>query len=361
MSRKRIFAPVIIVLATTLGACGSDGGNKASFSDQLQDACRSITRDLRDIDEPATLDDVQKAADDASSVYTDGLAALKKLKAPSKQSSDFDALQANVNDEIDLFDQISAAAKKADDKTVTSKISSLKKLEADDSDLADSLDASSCAFPAVLTAVPTTATTTPETTPVDTTPVTDAATTVPATEPATTLPATTLPPETLPPLTNPATTAAPVTTAAAAIGEKQIVQRAAQLSPVGDYTFVDSPAGTVTSLQSVMNLSPVVAPQTGLLFGIDVIVRGIVETRVISFVANGDLTAGSAESLQTTFASGAEITQTTIAGVTGGEFTVGDNLFFVAADNPAIVVVVAKDQASLEEGFTDFAESVQAG
>ena len=74
--------------STLLGACGSDGGDsKASFSDQLQDECRTIARGLRDIDRPpdASSTTSSGAANDASKVYGDGLTALKKLKAPSDQ------------------------------------------------------------------------------------------------------------------------------------------------------------------------------------------------------------------------------------------------------------------------------------
>ncbi|MCU1503042.1 MAG: hypothetical protein JWM12_2396 [Ilumatobacteraceae bacterium] len=355
MSKQRIFAPAAVLLAITLGACGSDGGGKASFSDQLQEACRTVARGLRDVDQPTSLDDFRTSADDASSVFQAGVVALKKLKAPSAQSSDFKALQSNMNDEIDLFDQISSAAKKGDDKTVTTKISSLKKLDNDNSDLADSLDASSCAFTPVFTAGPQTTTTEP----VDTTPVTDAPTTLPAT----TVPATTLPPAT----TVPVTTAAPVTTApvitapttATAGDNKTIIHLAAEITPKGDYTFVDSDENTVTLIQTALALDPVMAAQPGSLFGVDVIVNDIAITRVFGFVPDGDtLAPGSVEAVESTLGRGAPVTPATIAGITGGTFTSSGNLFFVAEKGGTMVIVVGKDQNSLETGFGDFVEAV---
>ena len=153
-----MLVPAALVAVTLLGACGSDGGDsKAKFADQLQDECRTIARGLRDIDTPSgdDLADFEAAAKDASKVYDTGLTALKKLKAPSNESADFKDLQANISDQVDVFDQIATAAKKDDAATIKTKVASLKKINKDNADLADSLDASSCAFKAVFVDVPT--------------------------------------------------------------------------------------------------------------------------------------------------------------------------------------------------------------
>ena len=114
MKKHRMMAPAIVLTVVALGACGSDGGGGASFSDQLQNECRTMARGLRSIDAPTQLDDFEQAATDASKVYDDGLTALKKLDAPKDQADDFKDLQTNFQDQTDVFDQIAAAAKKGD-------------------------------------------------------------------------------------------------------------------------------------------------------------------------------------------------------------------------------------------------------
>ena len=99
-------------------------------------------------------------ATDAAKVYADGITALKKLKAPDDQADDFAKLQANFQDQVEVFDQIGTAAKKDDAATVTTKLTSLAKINEENVKLADSLDAKPCALPAVFTEQPTAATTT---------------------------------------------------------------------------------------------------------------------------------------------------------------------------------------------------------
>ncbi len=126
-----MLVPAALVAVTLLGACGSDGGDsKAKFADQLQDECRTIARGLRDIDAPSgdDLADFESAAKDASKVYDTGLTALEKLKAPSNESADFKDLQANISDQVEVFDQIATAAKKDDAATIKTKVASLKKI-----------------------------------------------------------------------------------------------------------------------------------------------------------------------------------------------------------------------------------------
>src|ERR1700712_5367957 len=180
MRKHRMFVPAIVLAATVLGACGSDGGDKASFSDQLQDQCRTIARGLRDIDAPTQLDDFEQAANDGSKVYDDGLTALKKLKAPSNQAKDFKDLQTNISDQVDLFTEIGTAAHKGDATTVNTKITSLTKITKDNADLADSLDAKTCSFAPVFTAAATDATTTTTTAKTTTTTTAKTTTTLPS-------------------------------------------------------------------------------------------------------------------------------------------------------------------------------------
>ncbi len=394
MTKQRSLASAVVVLATVLGACGSSTA-KQSFSEELQGACRTVARSLRDIEEPASIGDFKKAADAAAALYQDGVAALKKLKAPSNQTSDFAQLQKNMNDEIDELGQISTAAATGDGTTVTSKISGLAKIDDDNSNLAASLDASSCAFQPVFTAGPAPSSTAPSssrpsttqpantgsgnTGPANTGPGytgsgnsgsgnTGSGNTGPPNTTATHGPKpipvdTTVAPSTAPAptagTTSPTVTGVPGTASPSSGSNKRIVKLSGQITPKGDYSFVDSADDTVSIIQRAVDAAPVTRAQPGTLFGVDVVVNAVAITRVFGFVPDNEtFDTGSVEALETTLAQGSQVTPSTIAGISGGAFTNAGNLFFVAEKGGTIVIVVGKDQASLEAGFTDFVQSV---
>jgi hypothetical protein len=350
MRMHRVLAPAAIVIAATLSACGSSGGGggDSSFAGSVQDTCRTMARGLRNLDAPVKLKDFATVSDDASTIFQDGGAALKKLKAPSKLTADFKELQSNFSDAVNLFDEIGSAAKKGDDATVTTKISSLSKLDADNSALAKSLDASACALDPVFTTAPP-STATPTTVPV----VTSAPTTVPpVTEAPTTVPVVTSAPTTVPVATE-------VPTTVADTGDnKVLVQVAAKLTPKGNYTFSDAGDDKVTLIRTAFNLSPTVAAQPGNMFGVDVTVGGVAITRIFAFVPTADtLSPGTTAELTTTLAGTAPTTPLTVGTLTGVQFTSGENLFFLSESNNDIILAVGKDQQSLLLGVQDFVDS----
>jgi hypothetical protein len=352
MRKHRILVPAALAAITLLGACGSDGGgDKATFSDQLQDTCRTIARGLRDIDSPTELADFEGAAKDASKVYNDGLDEMKKLKAPSKQSSDFKDLQSNLSDQVDLFDQIASAAGKDDAATVTTKVASLKKITADNADLADSLDAKACAFQPVFVVVPTTDTT-PDTTPAKTTTTTEEPTTTEA--PTTTAaPTTTEPQETFPPVTPPPNDTEP------AIDNKTVEPLADKLTPQGDYSFVDTDSTTTDAVRTLLNLGPVFAAQPGTIGGVDVHANGINITRIFVFVPDADtITPGTIEEVQSTLAGSNPLTPASFAGIDGKTFPSGSTTFFVAQKSDTIVIAIAVGNDELSQGLNDFVDSL---
>ncbi|MEO6156471.1 MAG: hypothetical protein ABIQ39_02450, partial [Ilumatobacteraceae bacterium] len=318
MRKHRIWAPAAVLIATTLGACGSSGGSSASFTDQLQSACRSISQGLRNIDVPKSLDDVAKAATKASAAYEDGLSQMTKLKVPSKQNADFKSLNSNFIDEQGLYDEIAAAAKKGDSATVATKVSSLNKILKEDSDLADSLATRGCALDTVITDTAIGATTT---------------TTIKATT-TTVAETTTVPPVTLPPTVAPTVAPTEVPTTASGASNKTIIDFAGKLTPQGDYTFVDAGADKVQAIETAFNLSPLIAAQSGKIIGVDVIVNSIAITRVFAFLPEANtLTAGSTDQLVGVLAGSAALTPQTIGTLSGKAFTSGGNLFFIAEDS----------------------------
>ena len=346
MRKHRMLVPAALVAVTLLGACGSDGGDsKAKFADQLQGECRTIARGLRDIDTPAgdNLADFEAAAKDASKVYDTGLTALKKLKAPSNEASDFKDLQTNISDQVDVFDQIATAAKKEDAATIKTKVASLKKINKDNADLADSLDASSCAFKAVFVDVPT------DTKPAKTTTTTTKATTTTAAPTTTEAPTTTAA----------TTTAAPPITQTA--GNKQVVPFAATLTPKGDYTFVDTDDATIEAIRAALSKGPLYDAQSGKISSVDVIdSAGTTITRAFLFVTDADaLTPGTVEEAENLVSGGQPLTPATLGGINGKTFPDPSGVIvFVAADGDTLLVAAGVDNASLDQGLKDLIESL---
>lgn len=351
MGRQRqIFLPALVLAATVFAGCGSSGGG-TTFADQLQDSCRTLSRSLRNIDDPTSLDDTAKAANDASAAYDSAVSALKKLKAPSKQASDFKQLQNNFADEVDLYDDVAKAARAGDSARVSSRLKDIATVDKESADLAGSLDARACQQSAVISNAPG-ATTTTE----NTTPPTDVTT-----------PAPTDPPETLPPLTDPATTppttaadtlppATGVTTAPANDG-KTIVDRSADLVPLGEYSFIDAGQDKVQLIRTLYAVVPKVRNQSGTMFGVDVLNNGTAITRVVVFEPDSPLLEGSAADVVKVLASGKPTTDVTYGSLVGTSFQTDDNLFFISDSNGRLVLSVGKDEQSLKIGTTEFAES----
>ncbi|MFT3851746.1 MAG: hypothetical protein QM733_03250 [Ilumatobacteraceae bacterium] len=344
MKKHRMLVPAVAVAAVLLGACGSDGGGD-SFSEQLQTECRAISRELRAIDAPTQLADFGKAASDASAAYDTGLTALKKLKPPSKQADDFEKLQSNFEDQVDLFDQIGTAAKKGDSATVGTKITSLEKLTKDNVKLADSLDAKPCAFDPVFANAPTDATTT--TKPAATTTTAAPATTV---APTTAAAATTTVAETLPP-----------TTTAAAQGNKQVEPFADRLTPQGDISFVDTDATIIDSVRASLTQGPLYAAQSGTIGAVDLLDgNGTIVIRVFVFVTDADaLTPGTLEEAENTVSGGAALTPATFGGIAGKTFPDPSGVtVFVAASGDTLLVAAGATDADLDQGISALVESL---
>ena len=360
MKKHRVMVPTIAVMVAMLGACGSDGGGGASFSEQLQAECRTIARGLRSIDPPTQLADFEQAASDASKVYGDGLTKLKALDAPKDQADDFADLQANYQDQIDLFDQIATAAKNDDAATVTTKITSLDKATEANAELADSLDAKPCAFAAVFTANPAAAPTTTAAAPTTAAPTTAAPTTAaPTTAAPTTAAPTTAAPTTAAPTTAAPTTAAPTTAAAA--GNKVLIPFAVRLTPKGDYSFVDTDESIVTAVREALSAGPLYTAQSGTIGAVDLLDSGG-DTVIRAFIFVTDaatLTPGTLEEAENLVSGGQPLTPATLGGISGKTFPDPTGLtLFVAAEDDTLLVVAGATEADLDQGIRALVESL---
>jgi hypothetical protein len=294
MNTKMVLA-ASVAMALVVASCGDDAPavSTDAFSDQLAGVCRTIGRGIGNLDDATTLDDVRSNATDASALYEDGLNELKKLKIPTSDQEfkgDVEDLIASFEDQLDTLDAIAKAAKESDQEAVDNRISKLTDQNADSNDLADSLDVSRCQIDAAFEAAP--PTTEPE---------------VPLTLPIVTSPPETFPDETIPTDTEPAP-----------INNKVIVS-SADLVPLGDYSFADAPDDATTSFQTLVDLAPSMAAQTGRITGVDVLdLAGQEMGRVFAFESDTDpLTPGSLEEV-TPFLTGDVVTTPLTVGTLEG-------------------------------------------
>ena len=328
---------IVAVAGLFLAASCSDGGgvSASQFVNQIDDACRALDRDLT---RPTSAAEVAGFAADASKSFEDALAALKKLALPSGAAavvSDAKALLANMNDEIDLLDDIAAAATAADQTTVDAKMGEVDALVAANSDLGAVLGANRCALdPLFANLAP----------PVTEPPVTEA-------------------PTTAPPVTAAPTTAAPVTTPVVTTptgSNKTVVPLADQVTANGGFTFADVDASLISTFSTLLDLSPQTGAQPGRVAAIEVYDGGTTPiTRVFVYLPDTGLPHSAADELASILAGDSPLVPATLGGLDGVVYTPADGgVFFVAANDPTtagfIIWAVAQSQDTLDTTINAF-------
>jgi hypothetical protein len=327
-----------------LAACGGGGGGAQSteaFSDQLAGVCRTINRGIGDLDPAASLSEVRSNANDASALYEDALNELKKLKVPTADKqfkSDVEDLITSFEDQMDALDDIAKAARDNDQATVDSKIGRLNDLQGESNDLADGLNISRCQIDTVFEAATTTTTTEAPTT----------TTSPPLTLPIATEPPTTLPPDTLPPDTTPATS-------------NKTITPSTDLVPLGDYTFAEAPDTAMTGFQTLLDLAPSMAAQSGRIYGVDVIdSAGSTMGRLFAFESDVDpLTPGSFEEVTPYITGDTPTTPKTVGTIDGLSWTDADGTHnFLAGVANVVLWSFAPDESLLDQTLQAWGESI---
>jgi hypothetical protein len=333
---KRVVVSAAVAIALTVSACGgkSAGTTPSAFSDQLATVCRTINRGIGNLGSTASLNEVRSNASDASTLYEEALTELKKLAIPTSDkqfSSDVKDLITSFEDQLDTLDAIAKAAKENDQGSVDTRMSKLTDQASQSNDLADSLNISRCQIDPVFT--------------VDTTP--------PATEPPVPLtlpipPTTTAPPDTVPPDTTP-------------VASNKVVVSSADLVPLGDYTFADAPAGATEGFQTLLDLAPSMAAQSGRITGIDVIdSTGATMGRLFAFESDtSPLTPGSLDEVTPFITSGAPTLPKTVGTLDGVSWTDADGTvnFFVGVSN-VVLWSFAPSQDLLDATLQAWGESI---
>jgi hypothetical protein len=335
---KRMVVAAALAVALTVASCGGGkaGPTTAAFSDQLAAICRTINRGIGNLDAPASLDDVHGNASDASALYEDGLTELKKLTIPSSDkqfAADVKDLISSFEDQLDTLDAIAKAAKENDQDTVDARMSKLTDQASESNDLADSLDISRCQLDPVFESVVTTPVTEPP---------------VPLTLPIATLPVETIPPETIPPDTTP-------------IDGNKTILSSADLVPLGDYTFADAPDEANSGFETLLDLAPSIAAQSGRITGVDVIdSSGQTMGRVFAFESDTDpLTPGSFEEVTPYITSDTPTTPKTVGSLNGLAWTDADGTvnFLVGVQN-VVLWAFAPSQDLLDAALQAWGESI---
>ncbi|HEX2783550.1 MAG TPA: hypothetical protein VHN36_08190, partial [Ilumatobacteraceae bacterium] len=171
---------------------------------------------------------------------------------------------------------------------------------------------------------------------------------VPLTLPIATLPVETIPPETIPPDTTP-------------LAGNKTVLSSADLVPVGDYTFADAPKEATTGFETLLDLAPSIAAQSGRITGVDVIdSSGKTMGRVFAFESDTDpLTPGSFEDVTPFITSDTPTTPKTVGTLDGLAWTDPDGTvnFLVGVSN-VVLWAFAPSQDLLDAALQAWGESI---
>jgi hypothetical protein len=335
---KRAVVSAAVAITFILSACGGTtaGTTPSAFSDQLATVCRTINRGIGNLGAPASLDDVRSNASDASTLYEEGITQLKKLTVPTSDTqfaSDVKDLIASFGDQLDTLDAIAKAAKEKDQSTVDTRMSKLTDQASQSNDLADSLNISRCQIDPVFATIATTPTTEPA---------------VPLTLPIAPTTSATIPPDTLPADTAPAST-------------NKVIVSSAALVPLGSYTFADAPASAITGFQTLLDLAPSMASQSGRITGLDVVdSTGATMGRLFAFESDTDpLTPGSFDEVTPAITSDTPTTPKTVGTLDGLSWTDPDGTvnFLVAVSN-VLLWSFAPTQDLLDATLQAWGESI---
>jgi hypothetical protein len=327
---KRVAIAAALVMSTVAASCGgSDAPSSSDFVDRVNEVCRSLDNDLRDLTTPTSNAELAQFAGGASKAYENALADLKALEVPSDDAvvASAKGLVANFDDQVTTLDDIAAAATGEDQAAIDTNIASFETLGTDNNDLADSLGAERCALDPLFS--------------FDVTP--------PGTDP----------PVTDPPATDPPVDTTPLDTTPVAGTNKTIETLATDLAPAQGFTFVESDQSVVETFISVIDSSPIIAAVPGMVAGVDVIdASGITTTRIFIYLPETTLPAGAPDELLPIITDGNPTTPGTYGILAGANYSDGDKFYFVGTDTPEaanlLMWAISTDAASLDTAIGAF-------
>lgn len=333
MRRAVVVLTALLLPAAACGGGGGGGGDAArdAFLDDLEDICRDLKKDLDALEEPTTLGTVASVANSAARVLDKALDDMRSLKVPGgNKTFENDALDLfdNFEARVTALEDVASTALGLDSSAVQTKIDRYTRLETQGNEVADDLGARRCVFDPVFAAgAP----------PVDT-----------------------VPPDTLPPDTVPVETTPPVTAPPVDEGNKPSVDLA-ELLPVlsNGHTFVDISDDLVITWRTLLDLSALMAPQSGTIGGLDMLDQnGITFARAFLFIADGQLADNSVFDLAAVLAGEAPISTVDVSTLSGAQWTSPDGfLNFLTSNQGVVLWILATNATDLEVAVQNLEEA----
>jgi hypothetical protein len=118
MTRTAVsFAAAVGATASlVLAACGGgDGGlSREEFLSEADSICTEYDRRIQEIDEPQSIDDIERYADEAKPVIEEGMSELRELEPPNDLQEQWDEYIASSQESVEYLDELRQAGAAGD-------------------------------------------------------------------------------------------------------------------------------------------------------------------------------------------------------------------------------------------------------
>jgi hypothetical protein len=99
-----------------LAACGGgdEGLSREEFLSEADSICTEYDQRVDEIEEPQSIDDVERYADEAKPVIEDGMAELRALEPPDELEQQWDDYMASSEESVEYLDELREAGAAGD-------------------------------------------------------------------------------------------------------------------------------------------------------------------------------------------------------------------------------------------------------
>lgn len=118
----------LVVSVLMFGACGGDNGDnpveqddaltKAEYIEQADEICKSAAEDFESLEQPQSVEELEPFVNEAQERTETLIADLRELQPPDEISDDVDTILTNLEQSVDSFPDLLAAAKEQDVETI---------------------------------------------------------------------------------------------------------------------------------------------------------------------------------------------------------------------------------------------------
>jgi hypothetical protein len=109
-------ATVGATASLALAACGGgDGGlSRQEFLSEADSICAEYDQRIQEIDEPQSIDDVERYADEAKPVIEEGMTELRELEPPDELQEQWNEYIASSEESVEYLDELRQAGAEGD-------------------------------------------------------------------------------------------------------------------------------------------------------------------------------------------------------------------------------------------------------